>query len=327
MVSVPVSVLIPTKNEACNIRGCLKAVYGWADEIVVVDSQSTDGTVEIAESYGATVLQFHYAGGWPKKRQWALDTYGFRNDWILLLDADEILLAPLREEILKMIRRADNDGYWLRLQIYFLGRQLRFGGSELWKLSLFRKGKGRYERRLETQDNSMADMEVHEHIVVDGRVRKLRNPVRHQNFNTFDRYIEKHNAYSNWEAKVHLFGLDADIEPSILGTQAQRRRWLKRSFLNWPGSPVIYFFYIYVLRLGILDGVSGLIHSVFKAVQIFHTKAKIYEFRLPPAANVSYEAEMEKQAPTVLGMSAAFFVIKGIGIFDFEPYMTVLNWR
>src|SRR5690606_35260020 len=104
MNPVPVSVLIPVRNEAHNLPRCVDALKGWADEVVVVDSQSTDGTIEIAEQYGATVLQFHYQGGWPKKRQWALDTYPFRNDWILLLDADEILLDPIKEEMAAAIR-------------------------------------------------------------------------------------------------------------------------------------------------------------------------------------------------------------------------------
>ena len=99
MNRVPVSVLIATRNEAENIDRCLAALHDWADEIVVVDSQSEDGTIDIAQSFGATVIQFFYEGGWPKKRQWALNTYNFRNAWILLLDADEILQPAIKKEI------------------------------------------------------------------------------------------------------------------------------------------------------------------------------------------------------------------------------------
>ena len=94
-----ISALIPVRNEAKNIGRCLEALKGWADEIIVIDSQSTDGTIEIAESYGARVVQFYYEGGWPKKRQWALDNLEFRNKWILLLDADEILPSRLKPEV------------------------------------------------------------------------------------------------------------------------------------------------------------------------------------------------------------------------------------
>ena len=275
--SVPVSVLIPTRNEEENLPRCLAPVAGWADEIVVVDSQSTDETVEIAEAHGAHVLQFYYEGGWPKKRQWALDTYDFRNDWILLLDADEILLDPMKREIAEAIQTDEYDGYWLRFQLHFLGRQLRHGGFDLWKLFLFRHGKGRYERRFEEQDEKMSDIEVHEHVVVDGPVGRLSSPIRHENWNSLYRYIEKHNEYSEWEAKVYHEGHDGAVEPSPWGNQAQRRRWLKQKLVRMPGFPLITFLYHYVLRMGFLDGRPGLIYCTLKGVQRFHAKAKWYE--------------------------------------------------
>lgn len=277
---VPISVLIPTRNEARNIRRCLDAVVGWADEIVVVDSGSTDGTCEIATSSGADVIQFRYHGGWPKKRQWALDTYEFRNDWILLLDADEILVADAREEITKAIRSDEHDGFWLRFQVFFLGHQLRHGGFDLWKLFLFRRGRGRYERRIENLVGDMSDIEVHEHVVVDGSVGIIRSPIRHENWNTLYRYIEKHNEYSEWEARLYFEGMKGEVEPKLLGTQAQRRRWLKQRFISVPGFPLITFFYHYVFKLGLLDGRPGLIYAGLKCVQRFHAKAKRYELEV-----------------------------------------------
>jgi glycosyltransferase involved in cell wall biosynthesis len=276
----PISVLVPTKNEARNLGRCLEAIAGWADEIVIVDSRSEDATLEIAAAYDATVLQFDYKGGWPKKRQWALDTFSWRNDWILLLDADEILLPDIKAEIAQAIQDPQYDGYWIKFQIYFLGRMLRFGGSHLWKLSLFRKGKGHYELRLKDQDRSMCDMEVHEHVVVEGKTHRLRHPVRHENLNSLDQYITKHNEYSNWEARLLIEGASGEIEPSLFGNQAQRRRYLKQSILSLPGSPVAYFVLKYVFQLGWLDGTPGFIYAVFKAIQLFHTKAKLYEMKL-----------------------------------------------
>lgn len=278
--SIPVSVLIPTRNEAHNLPRCLEAIQGWADEIVIVDSGSDDGTQDIARSFGAEVLQFRYAGGWPKKRQWALDTHAWRNDWILLLDADEILLEPIKEEIAEAVRSDAYDGYWLCFQLYFLGRQLRHGGFDLWKLFLFRRGKGRYERRLDAQDAQMGDIEVHEHVVVDGRVGRLKNPVRHENWNSLYRFIQKHNEYSEWEAKVYREGQHGDLPPSLFGSQAQQRRWLKNVLVHVPGFPVITFFYHYVVRLGFLDGKAGLIYCGLKGVQRFHAKSKLYEAEL-----------------------------------------------
>ena len=127
----------------------------------------------------------------------------------------------------------------------------------------------------------MADMEVHEHIVVGGRNGKLKHPLLHHNVESLSHYIRKHDEYSNWEAHVWLSGRanSQDLQPSLFGSQAQRRRWLKEKFYAVPGSPVLLFFYRYVLRLGFLDGIPGLIYCGFQAVQMFHTKAKIYELK------------------------------------------------
>jgi len=277
---VPLSVIVPVKNDAKNLARCLAPLQNWAEEVIVVDSHSVDETVDVARRFGVTVLQFDYRDGWPKKRQSVLVTHKFRTGWVLLLDADEILLGPVKREIETAIRTDLYDGYWLQFQIRFLGRRLRFGDTALWKLALFRAGRGCYEKRLSEQDASMSDIEVHEHIVVLGKVGRLKNPVCHENVNDLHRYVTKHNEYSNWEAKVHLQGAPTEIQPSAWGTQAQRRRWLKRVFLRVPGSPLALFFYLYLFRLGILDGVPGLIYCVFRGIQIFHVKAKMYEARL-----------------------------------------------
>ena len=276
---LPVSVIIAVRNEAKNLPRCLQALNQFG-EIYVIDSQSMDDTVEIARSHGAHVVQFHYAGGWPKKRQWAMNTLPMVYDWILLLDADEVLTPELTEEMRSAILNPAIIGYFVQLRTCFLGRTLRHGDVALWKLALFRRGKGRYECRLKEQDASMADMEVHEHVVVEGATAKLRNPLIHHNVESLSHYIQKHDQYSNWESQLLLQrGDDKELPPSLLGTQAQRRRWLKRKLFAVPGSPVLLFLYRYVLRLGFLDGVPGLIYCGFQAVQMFHTKAKIYELK------------------------------------------------
>ena len=277
---LPVTVIIPVRNEAKNLPGCLQALKN-VGEVYVIDSQSTDDTVEMARSHGAQVVQFHYAGGWPKKRQWAMNTLPIAYDWILLLDADEVLTPELAEEIRAAIQNPAIDGYFILLRTQFLGRILRHGDVGLWKMSLFRRGKGKFECRLKDQDASMADMEMHEHVVIDGATAKLGNSLIHRNVESLSRYIRKHDEYSNWESRVLLQdGDDSELPPSLAGTQAQRRRWLKRKLFAVPGSPVLLFLYRYFLRLGFLDGVPGLIYCGFQAVQMFHTKAKIYELKL-----------------------------------------------
>ena len=280
MGTLPVSVIVAVRNEARNLPRCLESVTEAA-EVYVVDSQSISGTQEIAESYGATVVQFHYGGGWPKKRQWALDTLQLACEWILLVDADEALTPELIDEIETEIHNPSVDGYYIKLQMYFLGRRLRHSGASFYKLALFRRHKGHYECRLKEQDISMADMEVHEHVVVEGGTAYLRNPLLHHNVESLSHYIKKHNEYSNWDARVSLRGnaANGELRPTLFGVQAQRRRWLREKLFNFPGSPFLFFVYKYGLRLGFLDGVPGLIYCGMQGVQFFHIKAKIYELR------------------------------------------------
>jgi glycosyltransferase involved in cell wall biosynthesis len=279
-VTLPVSVIIPVRNEGHNLRRCLDSLPS-AGEIFVIDSQSTDDTTEIARSFGADVVQFYYSGGWPKKRQWALDTLPLHFEWVLLLDADEALPSELVAEIGRAIRNPGIDGYYIGLEIIFLGRRLRHSGATFHKLSLFRRAKGRFECRAQDQDTSMCDMEVHEHVIVNGATSKLKERISHWNVENLSRYIQKHNEYSNWEARVwNERSAPDELRPALFGTQAQRRRWLRKAIFMWPGSPVLFFFYKYVMCLGFLDRGPGLIYCGLQAVQFFHIKAKIYESKL-----------------------------------------------
>lgn len=279
-VFLPVSVIVPVRNEARNLARCLESL-GGAGEVYVIDSQSTDETVQIARAFGAKVVQFHYSGGWPKKRQWAMDTLPLAYDWILLLDADEALTPVLAQEIRQAIRNHHFHGYYIRLRMHFLGRVLRHGGASFYKLSLFRRGKGQFECRLKDQDPSMCDMEVHEHVIVEGPTAKLGSALRHHNVESLSRYIQKHDEYSNWESRVLSSQENfAALRVSLFGNQAQRRRWLKGTFFNLPGSALLLFLYRYFLRLGFLDGAPGLIYCAFQGIQLFHTKAKSYELTI-----------------------------------------------
>ena len=280
---LPVTAIVAARNEARNLPRCLDSLRD-VGEVYVIDSQSTDQTGEIAQSHGAHVVQFHYQGGWPKKRQWAMESLPLAYDWIFLVDADEALTPELAAEIRSAIQQTDYDGYYIALRMFFLGSELRHSGASFYKLSLFRRGKGRFECRLRDQDQSMADMEVHEHIVLNdpsGRAGRLRHPLLHHNVESLSHYIRKHDEYSNWEARVWLEGdaTDRDLTPSLFGSQAQRRRWLRKKLFAVPGSPVLFFLYKYILCLGFLDGVPGLIYCGMQGVQFFQIKAKIYELK------------------------------------------------
>jgi glycosyltransferase involved in cell wall biosynthesis len=290
-------VIVPVRNEARNLPACLESLHG-VGEVYVVDSGSTDETSQIAHSFGAHVVQFHYHGGWPKKRQWALDTLPLSYDWVLLVDADEQLTPNLTAEVQRVLRDPSIDGYYVGLDMFFLGKRLRHCGASFYKLSLFRRGAGRFECRTEDQDESMCDMEVHEHVMISGETRTLEERILHRTVENLSRYIQKHNEYSNWEVRVsndRAVGHE-QLEPSLWGSQAERRRWLRKKLLGLPGSPALFFLYRYVLRLGFLDGVPGLIYCGFQAIQFFHVKAKLYEAKVASRSRLGTDVhEMSAQ--------------------------------
>src|SRR5260370_6435792 len=121
---LPVTVIVAARNEARNLPRCLESLRD-VGEVYVIDSQSNDTTVQVAQSYGAHVVQFHYQGGWPKKRQWAMENLPLAFDWIFLVDADEALTPELEEEIRKAINDPNINGYYVSLRWYFLGRLRR----------------------------------------------------------------------------------------------------------------------------------------------------------------------------------------------------------
>ena len=286
-VALPVSVIIPVRNEGRNLARCLESVRG-AGEVYVIDSQSTDDSAEIAQTCGSRVIQFYYRGGWPKKRQWALDMLPLQYEWVLLLDADESLTPALADEIKTAIRDRDVDGYYIGLDMVFLGRRLRHCGANFYKLSLFRHGKGSFECRAQHQDPSMCDMEVHEHVMVSGPTKKLKHRLVHRNVDTLSRYIQKHNEYSNWEAQVwRESGRErVELQGKLFGTQAERRRWIRKKFFSLPGSSLLFMFYKYVLCLGFLDGIPGLIYCGLQGIQFFQIKAKLYEAKIAAREDV-----------------------------------------
>lgn len=277
---LPISVVIATKNEACNIEECLESVL-WADQVCLVDSQSTDGTVEIAESYNAEVHQFHYDGGWPKKRNWALEHVSIRNPWILILDADERVTEELRSEIETAIKNTEIDGYYIRWKFMFFNRWMKHSWSHGWMLRLFRHGKGGYED-LGMRGEGGWDAEVHENVVVEGQCKRLKSPLLHETRQDLEYWIRKQNEFSTWNAKRRLQQLSDHMLPlSYLwdGDPIHRRRWLKSLYIRLPFKPLLMFIYLYFVKFGFLDGVAGFYFCVLRAIHEFNIDAKVYEAR------------------------------------------------
>jgi glycosyltransferase involved in cell wall biosynthesis len=275
---VPVSVIVPIKNEAENLPRCLSSVQ-WADEIFVVDSHSTDGSPQIAERHRAKVVQFEFNGIWPKKKNWALENLPFKNEWVLILDADEVLPPEARDEIAKaIVDPGDNVGYWINRRFIFLGQWLRHSYYPNWNLRLFRHAMGRYEK-LTSADTKSGDNEVHEHVVPKGPTARLRCEMDHYAFPSVEVFVEKHNRYSNWEARVAVDELLRGSFGDLSHARVERRRCLKMFSQRLPFRPLLRFLYIYIWQRGFLDGRNGYYFARLHAFYEFLCVAKTYELR------------------------------------------------
>jgi glycosyltransferase involved in cell wall biosynthesis len=280
---VPVSVIVPIKNEAGNLPRCLDSIR-WADEIFVVDSQSTDGSAEIAQQHGAQLVQFQFNGTWPKKKNWALENLPFRNEWVFILDADEVLPPEAEQEFAKAIAEAgETAGYWINRRFMFMGKWLRHSYYPNWNLRLFRHSLGRYEK-LTDSDTRSGDNEVHEHVIVRGATGRLRCEMDHYAFPSVEVFIKKHNRYSNWEARVSADRQLAGSGAQISSGQVERRRKLKQFSQRLPFRPLLRFLYIYVWQKGFLDGREGYYFARLHALYEFLSVAKTYELTRTKAA-------------------------------------------
>lgn len=282
---LPITILLAAKNEAVNLPRCLGAL-GPAARIIVLDSHSTDATAEIARHHGAEVVQFDYRGGYPKKRQWALEQVAIDTPWVFLLDADEVVPEALWQEIAGVIGRPDAlDAYLITKGFHFLGRRIRHGGFSHSAVLLFRTGQARFEHLFDDASDSL-DMEIHERVLVRGRIGRLATPLIHEDFKGLEAYITRHNKYSTWEARVRYrylttghYGEDT-ITPKLFGNAQERRRFLKALIIRLPFEPTLWFLYHYVLRRGFLEGRPGFIASQIRASYITQTRAKMYELGL-----------------------------------------------
>jgi glycosyltransferase involved in cell wall biosynthesis len=275
-MGVPVSVLVPIKNEATNLQRCLDSVK-WADEVFVVDSESTDGSIEIAQVHGAKIVQFGFSGTWPKKKNWALENLTFRNEWVFILDADEVLPPAAEEEFGRAIAHAGEiAGYWINRRFMFMGRWLRHSYYPNWNLRLFRHSLGRYEKLTDSNTNS-GDNEVHEHVIVQGPTSRLKCEMDHYAFPSVEVFVEKHNRYSNWEARVSADRRLSGSAAQIRSEPVERRRKLKLLSHRLPFRPLLRFLYIYIWQRGFLDGREGYYFARLHAMYELLSVAKTYE--------------------------------------------------
>ena len=280
---VPVSILIPIRNEAANLPRCFKSIT-WADEVFVVDSKSTDGSIKISEDYGAKVVQFEFNGTWPKKKNWALENLPFKHPWVFILDADEELTPDAEEEFRRIVTEANPKtvGYWINRRFFFMGKWLKHAYYPNWNLRLFLHKLGRYEQLTSVETDS-GDNEVHEHVVVNGPVGHLKTEMNHYAFPNIGVFVEKHNRYSNWEARVALDHYLHGSNSTIQSKQVGLLRKLKAISHKLPFRPTLRFLYVYLYQKGFMDGVEGYYFARLHGVYEFLCVAKTVE--LQQAAN------------------------------------------
>lgn len=247
-MSEPLSVIVPCFNEERHIAACLESV-AWADEILVVDSFSTDRTPEIARGRATRFLQHEYLNSAAQKN-WTVPQAA--HDWILIVDADEQVSPALAEEIRALMARGpDASGYVLRRLNHFHGKPIRHGGWGRDRvLRLFDRRRGRYQEK-----------HVHAEVEIDGRVAGLRHPLLHDTFRSFGDYLKKIDRYTRW------------------GAEDLHRRGRRAGPADLALRPVGRFAKRYVIQGGFLDGVEGLMISGLDTFSVFLKYARLWEMR------------------------------------------------
>lgn len=241
-----ITVLVPCFNEEANIRACLESVT-WADEIFVVDSGSTDRTLEIAREFTDRIVVHEYINSATQKN-WAIPQAA--HPWVLVVDSDERVTGQLRESILKALADPQgNDGFRIQRRTIFFGRAINHCGWEREYLTrLFRRDKGRYE-----------DRAVHADVIVDGKVGALQGILHHDTYRSMDAYLEKYGRYTTWSSM--------DLE----------KKGAHASWTNLALRPLARFVKMFILRRGFMEGRHGFVLCSLAAMSVFMKYAKLWE--------------------------------------------------
>ena len=265
--------VILTKNESKNIEECLKSIQGFAKRVVVVDSGSTDDTIEIAKKNGADVY-VHKFENYARQFNWALDNTNITTKWTLRLDADERLTPALCKELeylMDINKDTDVNGITMEAWFYFLGKCIKYGGSKKRKLMVFKTGIGRIE-----------DRKMDEHtILLEGRSISAKNKFIHYDFRSLDHFISKMNWYATREMQDYFDYLKSDSLEELHDKNIIKTR--KRKFRLYYRLPMFFrswllFIYFYIFKLGFLDGKEGFVyHYMYNHWYRCLVDAKIYE--------------------------------------------------
>ena len=261
------TIVIPVKNEGKNLTECLDSVKDFA-HVVIVDSGSTDTTDAIAARYGREVVQFKWDGHFPKKRNWILRNYQFKTPWVLFLDADERITPLFCEELAKVLPKTSCNAFICFYDNWFMGRMLKHGDA-MRKTAILRVGSGEYEK-IDEHGWTNLDMEIHEHLQVNGAVGVIKERLEHHDKRSVENYYRKHEEYAKWEANRYR-ALRGDF-----GKLTKRQR-LKYSLIKWCGFGFAYFCASFFFKGGFLDGRPGYVFARGKWRYFANIRRKILE--------------------------------------------------
>jgi glycosyltransferase involved in cell wall biosynthesis len=272
-----ISVIVLTYNEEANLAVCLNSLAQLSAEIFIVDSGSTDRTIEIANNFGCQI----FSNPWKnhaEQMNWAIRELPIKTEWIMRLDADERLTPELAQELKEALPQSPSlvSAYEVKRRVFFMGRWIRYGGYyPTWLLRIWRTGLGFCEQRW-----------MDEHIVIsEGKIVQLQNDIIDDNKKDLTFWINKHNYYANREVQdiLQIFSEKDVILATNNFTQVTQRRWIKKNL--YSRSPLflralIYYLLRYFVGLGFLDGKEGLIFHFFQGFWYrFLVDAKIYEIQ------------------------------------------------
>jgi len=251
---IPVTAIVSTKDEEIAITRCLDGLQEFA-QVVVVDSMSSDRTVELAKTAGAEVVSFDWNGRYPKKKQWCLENLDISQPWVLFVDADERPDADLLSAMRSLASGSDSPrAYDLDIAYYFMGRRLKHGHKVV-KRALLRPDSVRFPELGDASEKSMGELEGHYQPTVQGSVGTLQGRIEHLDPDPYATWVTRHNKYSDWEAFLRTHPEQMDLVRGLRSRQGQL-------FDRMPFKPAAFFIYCYVVRLGFLDGRAGYDYAV-----------------------------------------------------------------
>ncbi len=257
---LPITVLVMTKNEAAHIARCIKSL-SFCQRIVVVDSFSNDKTGKIAAQLGAKVMPFEWNRRYPKKRQWSLDNIPIRTEWVMFVDADEVVSSSLRLELTRLLsKKRSKDAYYIRSFSVWKNRLLRHGRRNN-KIVLFKNGMAFFPNVSDEDEFNSGEMEGHYQPLVKGETGQLSKPLIHHGFSNRQEWLEKHRRYARWIAWMIVH----EKKDKLVYDRVGIMQTMASLFWIMPFKPLWVFLDSFILKCGFLDGIGGLSYALCRA--------------------------------------------------------------